>query len=79
MLIRNDGTVSRLLRDVSIPRMFRAAQKFPDTHIERENIEKSIFEEIARAGVANRVKPGMRIAVTAGSRGIRNVDVITRS
>ena len=79
MLIRNDGTASRLLRDVPIPRMFRAAQQFPDTHIEREDIEKTIFDEITRAGVANRVKPGMRIAVTAGSRGIRNVDEITRS
>ena len=79
MLIRNDSTVSRLLKDVPIPRMFRAAQKFPDAHIERKDIEKTIFDEIARAGVANRVKPGMRIAITAGSRGIRNVDVITRS
>ena len=26
-----------------------------------------------------RIQPGMRIAVTAGSRGIRNVDEITRS
>ena len=32
MRIRNDGTVSRLLREVPIPRMFHAAQKFPDAH-----------------------------------------------
>ena len=79
MLIRNDGTVSRLLRDVPIPRMFHAAQKFPDAHIERGDIEKAIFDEIARSGVSKRVRPGMRIAITAGSRGIRNVDEITRS
>lgn len=79
MIIRNDGTVSRLLRDVPIPRMFRASQQFPDTHIEREDIEKAIFDEIARAGMAERVRPGMRVAITAGSRGIRNVDEITRS
>ena len=30
MRIRNDGTVSRLLRDVPVPRMFHAAQQFPD-------------------------------------------------
>lgn len=79
MEIKKDGTVSRLLRDVPLPRMFHAAQKFPDTHIEREDIEKAIFTEIARSGVGERVRPGMRIAVTAGSRGIRNVDEITRS
>ena len=79
MILRNDSTVSRLLRDVPLPRMFRAAQAFPDRHIGREDIEKTIFAEIDRAGMGRRVKPGMRIAITAGSRGIRNVDEITRS
>ncbi len=79
MRIRNDGTVSRLLRDVPLPKMFHAAQKFPDAHIEREDIEKTIFDEITRSGMGERVRPGMRIAITAGSRGIRNVDEITRS
>ena len=79
MRIRNDGTVSRLLREVPVPRMFHASQQFPDAHIERENIEKTIFDEIARSGMGERIKPGMRIAITAGSRGIRNVDEITRS
>ena len=79
MKIRNDGTVSRLLRDVTLPRMFHASQRFPDAHIDREDIEKTIFDEISRSGMGERVRPGMRIAITAGSRGIRNVDEITRS
>lgn len=79
MKIRNDGTVSRLLKDVPLPKMFHASQRFPDAHIEREAIEKTIFEEISRSGMAERVRPGMRVAITAGSRGIRNVDEITRS
>ena len=79
MRIRNDGTVSRLLKDVPLPAMFHAAQKFPDAHIDREDIEKTIFEEIRRSGMGERIKPGMRIVITAGSRGIRNVDEITRS
>ncbi|MBR1407732.1 MAG: DUF2088 domain-containing protein [Clostridia bacterium] len=79
MILRNDGTVSRLLRDVPLPRLFHARQRFPDRHIEPEDIEKEIFAEIRRAGAAERVKPGMSVAVTAGSRGIRNVDIITRS
>ena len=79
MRIRSDGTVSRLLRDVPLPGMFHASQKFPDAHIEREDIEKTVFEEIERSGMGERIRPGMRIAVTAGSRGIRNVDEITRS
>lgn len=79
MRLRNDGTVSRLLRDVALPPMFYAAQKFPDTHIKREDIEKAIALEVDRSGMGERIQPGMRIAITAGSRGIRNVDEITRS
>ena len=79
MKIRDDGTVSRLLKDVRLPRMFHAAQRFADTHIKREEIEAAIFHEIRRSGMGLRVKSGMRVAITAGSRGIRNVDEITRS
>lgn len=79
MKIRDDGTVSRLLKDVRLPRMFHAAQRFADTHIKREEIEGAIFHEISRSGMALRIRPGMRVAITAGSRGIRNVDEITRS
>ncbi len=79
MRIRNDGTVSRLLRDVPLPRMFHVAQQFPDRHIDRADIERTIFQEIDRSGMGERIRPGMRVAITAGSRGIRNVDEITRS
>ncbi len=79
MLLRNDSTVSRLLKDVPLPKMFHASQTFNDAHIEREDIRKTIFDEIERSGMGARVRPGMRIAITAGSRGIRNVDEITRS
>ena len=79
MRIRNDGTVSRLLRDIPVPRMFHASQRFPDAHIERGDIPRVIFDEIDRSGMGERILPGKRIAITAGSRGIRNVDQITRS
>ena len=79
MRIRSDGTVSQLLKDVPLPDMFHASQRFPDAHIDRKDIEKTIFEEVERSGMGERIRPGMRIAITAGSRGIRNVDEITRS
>ena len=79
MKIRNDGTVSRLLKDVPLPKMFHAEQTFPDRHIDREDIEKAIFDEINRSQMGERILPGKQIAITAGSRGIRNVDEITRS
>ena len=55
MRIRNDGTVSRLLKDVALPKMFHASQRFPASHIEREDIEKTIFDEIARSGMKGEI------------------------
>lgn len=34
---------------------------------------------MSREELKNQIKPGMKIAITAGSRGIANVDLITKS
>lgn len=77
--ISNLGTVSRLLKDVPLPKVFHASQQFPNRHIERTDIQNRIAEAILASGMDERIRPNMRIAITAGSRGIRNVDEITRS
>ena len=68
MRLRNDGTVSGLLKDVPIPPMFHARLSFDRRHIERGDIPRAVFAAIGAAGVADRVRPGMTVAVTAGSR-----------
>ncbi|SBW08660.1 conserved hypothetical protein [uncultured delta proteobacterium] len=79
MKFAHGGNVSRLLKDVPIPKMFRAAQVFPRPVIQPEDIADAVFRELSRPDIARRIKPGTRIAITAGSRGIRNVDRITRA
>jgi len=79
MKITTGGTVSRLLKDVPIPRMFRARQHFPRPVIEPKDIPATVFAELSAEGISSRIKPGMEIAITAGSRGIANVDTITRA
>ncbi len=79
MNIVNGGTVSKLLSGVPIPRMFRAKQTFPREVISPEEIPAKIFTELSREPFASKVKPGMSIAITAGSRGVANVAVITRA
>lgn len=71
--------VSELVKDTYIPPMFKAAQRFDDTHIEREEIPALVSELLSEPRFAGTVKPGMEIAVTVGSRGIRNIDIIARS
>lgn len=69
----------RFLKDVKVPKMFRAKQTFPRKKIERDDIPGIIFDLLNNPKFANRVKPGMRIAITAGSRGIANNDLTTKT
>ncbi|MFI5339861.1 MAG: lactate racemase domain-containing protein [Candidatus Methylomirabilales bacterium] len=62
---------------MNFPRMYRVKQRFegPTLH----NIPSAVRETIASLHLADRVKPGQTVAVTAGSRGIANIDRITRA
>lgn len=78
MEIKQGGVVSRLLADVPIPRMFRAEQLFPGSACPAD-IPAAVAGELSREPFRSKIRPGMSIAITAGSRGIANVDLITRS
>jgi hypothetical protein len=79
MEIKRGGIVSQLLVQVPIPKMFRAKQSFPRPVIQTKDIPRIVFEELSKEGIVELIKPDMRIAVTAGSRGIANVDNITKA
>ena len=79
MQIKRGGVVSKLLEGVKIPRMFRAKQVFPREVIKPEDIPAKVFSELSREPFVSKIKPGMQIAITAGSRGIANVAIITRA
>ena len=77
--IQSNGKVSELLHDVSIPKMFHARQTFPREMIRPEEIPEVVNHEMGQEQFSSLIKPGMEIAITAGSRGIRNVDIITKA
>lgn len=79
MEVKGGGMVSNLLKDIAIPKMFHAKQTFPREVITPEQIPAVVNQQMGQEQFASLIKPGMNIAVTAGSRGIRNVDIITRS
>jgi len=79
MKVVEGGMVSSLLKDTPIPKMFRARQTFPAERIAPEEIPSVVWQQIGQEQFASLIKPGMSIAITAGSRGIRNVDIITKS
>jgi len=71
------GIIESLLQDVSIPRFVKVRQHFSDDHIPPKKISEAVKSELSRSAIADRVKPGMRICLTCGSRGIDNIAAIT--
>ncbi|RGY94977.1 DUF2088 domain-containing protein [Clostridium sp. AM58-1XD] len=68
----------QLIADVKLPRMFPVRQTFRRPQIEPERIPIYMKELLLNAPCTDKIKLGMSIAVTAGSRGIANIDVITK-
>ncbi len=62
---------------MQLPRMVPVAQRFPAEAI--ADVPGSVRSELARVRLAAAIRPGARIAVCAGSRGIAHVDQIVRT
>lgn len=65
------GIITDLLAGISLPKMIRIRQEFPATEV--KDVAAAVRAEIRRPEIANRVKPGMRIAVGVGSRGVAEI------
>ena len=74
-----DSIVSKLVADVKIPRMFKVRQLFPRERVDVSEIPDTIRKLMSREELGSQIRPGMEIAITAGSRGIANVALITRT
>jgi hypothetical protein len=77
--VKKDGIVSKLLKDVYIPKMFKVRQIFPRPVIHPQEIPEIIKRELSQDKFSSKIKPGMNIAITAGSRGVANVAVIIKA
>ena len=76
--MRERQFVADMVKETYVPKMFRVKQIFPRPKIEPEEIPDIIRKLLNDEKFASRVKPGMRIAITAGSRGIANVALTTK-
>lgn len=73
------GVVSSLAKDVKLPKMVKVIQKFSNERISVEDIPGIVSKELSNEKIASKIKPGMKIAITCGSRGISNIALITKS
>ena len=62
---------------MSFSRLLNIHQKFPDRRV--ADIPSTIEMELTTAGFGENLKPGARIAIGVGSRGIANIATIVRS
>lgn len=70
------GAVSDLLKNIPIPRMVPVRQHFDREKL--DDIPGTVRREMDRDDVRAKIHPGMRIAITAGSRGVANLALIIR-
>ena len=54
--------------DVPLPKMALVRQRFDDSKL--SDVGQAVLEQMQRSDVKERVRPGMKVAVGAGSRGI---------
>ena len=73
------GVIAELLKSTPLPKMGKIKEKFDDTCIPVDQIHDTVFEQLGQKKLEGMIKPGMRIAITVGSRGISNIPLIVRS
>ena len=62
---------------IAFPRMVAVRQNFPDRRI--LDIPSAVAGELGSSGFGSRLRPGARVAIGVGSRGIANIAAIVRS
>ena len=71
------GIVADILREVPLPRMARVRQNFPAEAV--ADVAAALRDELRRPAINGRLRPGMRIAVAVGSRGVTQIPRIVRT
>lgn len=62
------GIIHELVKDIPLPRMVRVRQTFDASQI--DDVYGAVWEELSQEKIRSTIQPGMRICITAGSRGI---------
>jgi hypothetical protein len=71
------SNISDLLKCTEIPLFYPAALSVENRNI--ANVEEAVRNCLKRAGTLERIRPGERVAITAGSREIAGIDKILRT
>ncbi len=73
------GMWYRLWRLQPLPKMVKIKQLLDHSHYTVEEIPGIVHKELDRPELRERIRPGMHIAITCGSRGVANIAIITKA
>jgi len=65
------SVITQVLQDIPLPKMIRVRQQFADDEI--TDVEGAVQQELRKPEISGLVKPGMKIAVGVGSRGVAEI------
>ncbi len=68
--------IKELLKDVPLPKMATISQSFPSNRL--TDVAGALRKELNKSNIIERVRPGMRIAVAVGSRGLADLPVLVQ-
>jgi len=68
--------IKSLLRGTPLPRLAKIRQNFAAPEV--ADVAGALRDQLAKPGVIDTVKPGMRIAIGVGSRGVAGIPTLTR-
>ena len=61
---------------MQFPKVVKVRREFPRPQV--ESVEAALREQLGRDAIASRISPGMEVALTAGSRGISQINEVLR-
>ncbi|MDD5922916.1 MAG: DUF362 domain-containing protein [Eubacteriales bacterium] len=70
--------ISSFINHINLPRFVRVHQVFAHNEIGEEEIAAKLTEDLKNPEIEKAVRPGMRIAITCGSRGVSNMPFVTK-
>lgn len=75
----NEDVVKKICQDVSVPKMIKVRQHFVEDNISPQDIPAVVQDCLKRDAISSQIKPGMSIAITCGSRGVANINIIIKA
>ena len=75
----NDDVIRNICKDISVPKMIKVRQHFVEDNISPQDIPDVVQECLKRDAISSQIKPGMAIAITCGSRGVANINIIIKA